>query len=124
MCLGWNGLSIEKSPCRRSFQYVLPGRFNQVMWSEDVGSNVENERRFHVCCRRVGDVRARRCTATWLFSDAEAGKNPAQEIVAGELAGDFVQGLLGAAKLFGDELAGAAVRELTLGLVDVTARAG
>src|ERR1700730_9781057 len=64
------------------------------------------------------------CARTRLLADAEAGKDPAQEVVGGELAGDLVQGLLGAAKLFGYELAGAAVLELALSFVDVTAGAG
>ena len=59
-----------------------------------------------------------------LLADTEAGKDPAQEVVAGEFAGNLVQRLLGAAKLFGDELAGTAFLELALSFIDVAAGAG
>ena len=75
----------------------------------DVGLYVGNARCFRAVCRRVRDVLATRWARTRLLADAEAGKNAAQEVLGGELAGDLVQGLLGAAELFGDELAGAAV---------------
>src|ERR1700716_2299621 len=63
-------------------------------------------------------------TSLRLFSDAEAGKNPPEEVIAGELSGDLVQGFPGGAKLFGDQLAGPAVLELALSFVNVVAGAG
>ena len=62
----------------------------------------------HTEVRRDSDVDLsvkRRC----LFSYTETREDPPEEVVAGELSGDFVQGLLCAAQLFGNELAGAAV---------------
>ena len=44
-----------------------------------------------------------------LFSDTEAGKYFSQQVVAGELAGDFVQRLLRFAQFFGHQFAGAII---------------
>src|SRR4051812_36245859 len=59
-----------------------------------------------------------------LFPDAEARKDPAEEIVTGEFAGNFVQSLLRYPELLSDELTGAAFLELTGGLFGVAPRAG
>lgn len=59
-----------------------------------------------------------------LFTDAEARKDPPQQVITGELASDFVQRLLGAAKLLGDQLASTALLELTTSLVNVAAGTG
>lgn len=40
-----------------------------------------------------------------LLSDAETGKNSAQEVVGTERAGDFSQGALGLAEVFGNQFA-------------------
>jgi hypothetical protein len=56
-----------------------------------------------------------------LFTDAEAGENPPQQIISGEFTGDLAQSLLRPAKLLGDELAGAALLELAVRLVDIAA---
>ena len=47
--------------------------------------------------------RERTClwTTEGLFTDAEAGKDPAQQIIGAEGAGDFPQGLLGLTQVFG-----------------------
>ena len=47
------------------------------------------------------------------------GEDPAEEILAGELAGDLVQRLLRRAQLLGHELAGAPLGELTRRLLGV-----
>jgi len=38
-----------------------------------------------------------------LFTDAKAGEDTTQKVVAGEFPGDFAQGLLGLAEFFGEQ---------------------
>lgn len=58
------------------------------------------------------------------LADTEARKNPAQEVLAGKFAGDFVQSLLRDSEFLGDELARAPFLELAGGLIRVAAGAG
>ena len=57
-----------------------------------------------------------------LFPDAEAREYPSQQIVRRELAGDFRQALLSETQFLGHQLAGALLRELSGGLMDVGMR--
>ena len=41
-----------------------------------------------------------------LLTDAEAGEDPTQQVIGAECAGDFTQGLLSLAQIFGEQLAG------------------
>jgi hypothetical protein len=40
-------------------------------------------------------------TALFSFADAEAGKNPTQQVIRTECSGDFTQGLLSLTQIFG-----------------------
>src|SRR5437660_8612908 len=64
---------------------------------------------------------------TWVFCrllpDTEAREDPSQQIVAGELPGDFVECLLRRPQLLRYQLAGAVLLELAGGFLGVLARA-
>jgi hypothetical protein len=44
--------------------------------------------------------------AEGLFTDAEAGKDPAQQIIGAECPGDLAQRLLGLPQIFGQQFTG------------------
>src|SRR5215472_6957615 len=58
-----------------------------------------------------------------LLPDTEPRKDASEQIVAGELAGDLIEGGLRGAQLLGHELTGTALGELPLRLLDVRPRA-
>src|SRR5437763_265445 len=58
-----------------------------------------------------------------LLADTEAREDPSQQVVAGELPGDFVECLLRRPQLLRDQLAGAVLLELAAGFLGVLARA-
>src|SRR5262245_48056020 len=78
--------------------------------------------RFLHSSRNVSQARATSSYAR-LFSDAKAGKNTAEEIVSCKFSRHFAERLLGAAQLFGDELAGATFFQLTSRFVHASAGA-
>ncbi len=58
-----------------------------------------------------------------LLADAEAREDRAEQVFAAELAGDFAEGAVGEAELFGGELAALALFEQALGFGEAFARA-
>ena len=70
----------------------------------------------------VASVRQRVEEGKRLFPDTETGEYPSQQIVRGELAGDFAQRLLRQPQLFRQQLARPGAQQLRLALLKMSRR--
>src|SRR5690606_29153648 len=68
--------------------------------------------------RQAARLRLSRLVAR-LLADTEAGEDASQQVVGAESAGDFSEGLLRMAQIFGEQFAGAHQRQLRAAVLEV-----